>query len=241
MLPMALLAIGSGFIVPPMIGALVASAFTDPFTPWPQSVVTDAPGWLTWVLLAMASIGGLGFSAPVIYSTGLDLAAIVARLSRAGATWIMGTAAIGLVLLGSLVWDASESLTAAALILLALTGPWAAIVTIGHLRSRGRYWEDDLQVFNRGGRGGHYWYWHGWNWRAVLAWAVGAVFGLTTVTTTMYTGRLANITGGIDVSFLGSYVLAGVLYLALETAPFGSRVALPPTAVHESTRERAHS
>jgi cytosine/uracil/thiamine/allantoin permease len=126
-------------------------------------------------------------------------------------------------------------LTGAALILLALTGPWAAIVGIGHIRRRGRYDLDALQVFNRRQTGGIYWYRTGWNWRAVLAWAIGAAFGLTTVTTTQYTGPFADdVAGGIDVSFLGSYLLAGTLYLLLERVPtFGSGIARPPASAQE--------
>jgi purine-cytosine permease-like protein len=171
------------------------------------------------VLLVMASIGGLGFSAPTIYSTGLDLdAAAGPRLTRAAATWIMGAATIVLVLVGSLVWDASESLTAASLILLALTAPWAAIVGIGHIRCRGRYHDDDLQVFNRRERGvGIYWFTGGWNWRAVLAWAAGAAFGVATVTAPpLYTGPFANVAKGIDVSFFGAFLIAGISYIVLE-------------------------
>jgi purine-cytosine permease-like protein len=241
MLRVALPAIAAGFIIPPALGALVTSAFVDPYAPWPQSVVDGAPGWFTVALLVMASVGNLGFSAPVVYSTGLDLDAIVARLSRARATWITGAAAVVLVmtgvLVGSVVWDANQSLTAAALILLALTGPWAAIVGIGHLRCRGRYDLADLQVFNRRQRGGRYWFWHGWSWRAVLAWAVGAAVGLTTVTSTLYTGVFASVAGGVDVSFVASFLVAGVLYLVLETVPlFGARPALAPVAVPDHDR-----
>jgi purine-cytosine permease-like protein len=63
MLRVALPAIALGFIVPPAVGALVTSAFADPFAPWPQGVVDGAPGWFAIVLLVMAPIGGLGFSA----------------------------------------------------------------------------------------------------------------------------------------------------------------------------------
>jgi hypothetical protein len=63
---------------------------------------------------------------------------------------------------------------------------------------------------------------------------VGAAFGLTTVTTPIYTGAFADLAGGIDVSFLGSYFLAGALYLLLETVPiFGSRPSRPPAVVQE--------
>jgi purine-cytosine permease-like protein len=235
MLPVTLTAIAFGFVVPPAIGAAVTSAFADPFGPWPVSLVAGAPGWFVVVLLVMASIGGLGFSAPTIYSTGLDLDTVAGpRLSRAAATWIMGAATLVLVLFGSLVWDANESLTAASLILLALTAPWAAIIAIGHIRCRGQYRDDDLQVFNRGERGvGVYWFTAGWNWRAVLAWAAGAAFGVTTVIAPpLYTGPFADVAKGVDVSFFGAALVAAGIYLFLEAVPiFGARSAVGRTAV----------
>ena len=38
---------------------------------------------------------------------------------------------------------------------------------------------------------------------AVMAWTVGAVFGLLTVNTTLYIGPLADIAGGVDLSTMG--------------------------------------
>lgn len=216
LLPVALGAIAFGFIIPPAIGAVVTSAFADPHAPWPQSAVMAAPGWCLVLLFLMASLGSLGFLAPTIYSTGLDLDAIVARLSRARATAIMGVVSLGLVLAGPLVWDAKETLTAATLLLLALTAPWAAVIGVGHLRCRGRYLPDDLQIWNHRQTGGRYCYFNGWNLRAVLAWATGAAFGLATVTTPVFTAPLAGIANGIDVSFLGSSAIAAILALMLD-------------------------
>jgi purine-cytosine permease-like protein len=53
----------------------------------------------------------------------------------------------------------------------------------------------------------------GWNPPAVAAWTVGAVFGVLAVNTTLYVGPLADIAGGVDVSTVGSAVLAGVIYI----------------------------
>ncbi|HKE97475.1 MAG TPA: cytosine permease, partial [Actinomycetes bacterium] len=170
LVPVALLAIFIGFVVPPSVGAIVATTFADPFTPFPQSLATDSPTWYAVLLLPLALFGGVGFGALSVYGAGLDLDAIVARLTRAQATVIVSVLSAALVFLGSLVWDASESIVAAALILLTISAPWAAIVGIGFLRSRGRYLLDDLQVFNRGERGGAYWFSGGWDWRAALAW-----------------------------------------------------------------------
>jgi purine-cytosine permease-like protein len=61
--------------------------------------------------------------------------------------------------------------------------------------------------------GGRYWFTGGWNVPAVVAWTIGAVFGLSAVNTTLYVGPLADIVGGVDVSTVGSAVLAGVTYV----------------------------
>ena len=77
----------------------------------------------------------------------------------------------------------------------------------------------DLQVFNRRERGGAYWYTGGWNIPALVSWAAGCIIGLLSVQTPLYMGPLADIAGGVDMSFLGSFVIAGTLYLILDMVP----------------------
>ena len=87
---------------------------------------------------------------------------------------------------------------------------------------RGRYDPDDLQAFNQGRRGGRYWFTGGWNLRAVGAWAAGSVFGLLAVETELYTGPLAHVANGVDISLVGSAVIAGITYvIALAAWPEG--------------------
>lgn len=83
--------------------------------------------------------------------------------------------------------------------------------------SRSRYYSQDLQVFNMQPRisGGAYWFWHGWNPAAMLAWVPATVVGMLFVNTTLYVGPWANSLGGIDLSFLSSAVIGGLLYLVL--------------------------
>lgn len=220
-LPWAWLAVVLSYVVPMGIGALVTTAFSNPGAPFPQSLVAESPGWYAVILIPMALLGNLGWSGWSIYSTGLDLETIVPRFTRTWAAVVMSVLSVALVLVGSLVWNAGGTLSALSLILLAASAPWAAVIGVGYLRCRGRYSQDDLQAFNRGRRGGIYWYWHGWNVPAVLAWAAGCTFGLLTVQTSgwIYTGPFgATIAGGADVSFAGSFTIAGVLYLVLELA-----------------------
>ncbi|HKE99325.1 MAG TPA: purine/cytosine permease, partial [Actinomycetes bacterium] len=51
---------------------------------------------------------------------------------------------------------------------------------------------------------------------AALAWVAGSIFGLLAINTTLYKGPLADLADGVDVSFLGSFAIAGILYLVLE-------------------------
>jgi purine-cytosine permease-like protein len=86
----------------------------------------------------------------------------------------------------------------------------------------------DLQAFAHGRRGGRYWFTGGWNIPSVIAWVVGATFGLLTVNTTLYVGPLADIAGGVDLSTIGSAALAALIYsasplLARRTRPAGAR------------------
>jgi cytosine/uracil/thiamine/allantoin permease len=87
-----------------------------------------------------------------------------------------------------------------------------AILAIGALRTKA-YDPVDLQAFAHGVHGGRYWFTAGWNVPAAAAWAVGALFGLLAVNTTLYVGPLADIAGGVDVSTIGSAVLAGLIYV----------------------------
>lgn len=216
--PPAALAVFIGYVVPLGVGMLVATAFADPFASFPENLATSAPGWLAVVLVPLALISSLGVTAGGLYSGGLDLDSIVRRIDRVGATTMISVAAVGLVLWCTFSGDASGWIAATSLLLLALIAPWVAIVGIGYLRTRGGYHLDDLQVFNRGEQGGAYWFTGGVHRPAVLAWTAGSIFGLLAVRTSLYVGPLADLAGGFDVSFLGSFVIAGLLYVGLDRA-----------------------
>ena len=138
-LPVAYLALIISYIIPMGIGALVATAFAYPLKAFPSNVVAGAPVWYAVLLVPMAIFGGLAWSGSNLYSSGLDLDALFARLGRLSATTIVSVASVALVLLGSIVWSAAASFSALSLILLAATAPWAAVIAVGYLRCRGHY------------------------------------------------------------------------------------------------------
>jgi purine-cytosine permease-like protein len=202
-----------GFVVPAAVGAIVTTAVADPQAPFTVSIADESPAWYAVLLLPFAVFGGVGLVAQSLYSAGLDLEALIVRITRAQATVIIGVVGVILVYLGLLA-TVQASIAAALLILAELSAPWAVIVGIGYLRSRGRYDADGLQVFNRGLTGGPYWYSGGWRWQAALAWALGSVVGLLTIQTQLFMGPLAGIAGGVDISLIAGSVVAGLVYLA---------------------------
>ncbi|MDH6579440.1 purine-cytosine permease-like protein [Kitasatospora sp. MAP5-34] len=145
-----------------------------------------------------------------------------------------------LVFLGHFVWSAQDAVTSFVLVLTAIGTPWAVITLIGFKRCKGDYDRQSLQVLNQRTRGGIYWYRAGWNIPATVAWALGSVVGLCAVDTPVYQGPLLKLTGGIDVSFLLSGLVAAGCYLVLSRSSrgrAGGTVAVDPArlTVDQST------
>jgi purine-cytosine permease-like protein len=217
-----------GLLVTTLFGAFTATSFANPTDSYVLDLVTASPLWYVVPILLIGLAGSVGQGALNLYSTGLDMESLVPRLSRVQTTVLTSVAAVALVFAGTFALDAVDSVTALTLVLNAVAAPWVAVNLVGFLVARrGRYDPHDLQVMGRGRRGGRYWFTGGWNPRAVIAWAAGSAFGLLAVNTTLYTGPLADVAGGVDLSLLGSGAISAAAYgLALAIAP--ERVPEPP-------------
>jgi len=191
------------------------------------ALVAATPTWFLPLLLLNGVFGTVGNAGVLLYSMGLDLDAIVPRLSRVRATALVSVLSMGLVVTGYFVWDAADAVTAFLLLMTAAGTPWAVITVIGYLRCRGTYDADALQVYNRRSRGGIYWYTGGWSVTATIAWAAGTVVGLLSVDSTIWRGPILELTDGVDVSPLLAGAVAAVIYLLLSRL---SAQPMPETA-----------
>ena len=222
-----------GALVPALLGAFIGVAIgvraDEDFV---ASVVSVAPAWYLLPILLNGLVGSCGQASISLYSTGLDLDAVFPRLSRVGCTALMTVACLALVYLGAFAWDAEDSVIAFALLLTAVATPWMGVTLVGFALTRGRYVAEDLQVFNERRRGGVYWFTGGWNLRAVIAWACGSVVGVLCSYTSLYVGPLADVAGGVDLSFVAGGVTAALAYLAI-------RVVFPETRRDAPAREPA--
>ncbi|BBZ77332.1 putative purine/cytosine permease [Mycolicibacterium anyangense] len=217
------LALGAGMFVgvllPSMFGAYTALSFTNPTDSYLDDLVTAAPAWYVLPIVVISVLGGLSQGVLCIYASGLDLEGLAPQLKRTQTTIITAAVAIALLYVGVFVFDAVGSVTAMTVVLNAVITPWVAVLAVGALRSRTVGYDPvDLQAFAHGRRGGRYWFTRGWNIPAVAAWAAGSLFGVLAVNTTLYVGPLADIAAGVDLSTVGSAVLAVVVYLVVGAA-----------------------
>jgi purine-cytosine permease-like protein len=204
----------SGLFATTLFGAFTAVTFTHMGDSYVRDLVAAAPAWYVLPILVIGLAGGGGQGVLNLYASGLDLEALVPRLRRVHTTLITSLVAVGLMFAGTFALDAVDSITAMTLVLNGLAAPWVAVNLAGfYVARRKRYDPEDLQAFNQGRRGGRYWFTGGWNLRAVVPWAAGSAFGLLAVNTTLYVGPLANVADGVDLSLVGSAVIAAVLYV----------------------------
>jgi len=204
-------AMSVGLAVPTLFGAFVAVAAFDEDS-FVAGYVAGAPSWLLIPLLLIGFIGSLGQGSVNLYSMGLDMDAILPRLSRLKSTLVVSGIATGLVFLGKFAYDAEAAVTNACLFLTALGTAWIAIALFGYFRMGGTFHKEDLQTFNNRQGGGRYWYQAGWNFKATFAWVVGSICGILGISSVDYTGPIANALGGVDVSIVAPALVGVTLY-----------------------------
>lgn len=219
----------------------VAMTFPVDTTDWVAGFVSVSPTAFTAAIVLIALVGSCAQAALCVYGTGLDLSSIFPRLKRVPATLLIGAAGTVLVYIGAFVYDLVAAASAFLIILLVITAPWLVINLLGYVFSRGRYYAQDLQVFNLNPRiaGGAYWFTHGWNTAAMTAWLIATVTGMLFVNTTLYIGPWANAAGGIDLSFISAAVIGGVLYsLLVRVIP--ASLVVPVAVSEEDDARRLH-
>lgn len=195
----------------------VAMAFAPNTTDWVVGFVDVVPasGAVPIILISLA--GSCAQGALCVYGTGLDTSSIIPALPRVTATLIVGFIGTGLVYIGSFAYNLVGATTAFLILLLVVTAPWLVINLVGYVLSKGRYHAYDLQVFNMTPKvhGGAYWFTKGWNIAGMTAWVVATFVGMLFVNTSLFVGPLANVAGGIDLSFISSAVLGGLIYFVM--------------------------
>ncbi|MGV9351550.1 purine-cytosine permease family protein [Streptomyces spiralis] len=216
-----------------VFGAYTGTMFSTKLGSPVLGILRIAPLWYVVPVMVIGLLGPLSHGALCIYAPGIDIASVLPRIGRATTTAVIGILGIALVFLGAFVWNAVDVFTAFVLLLTIGTTPWLVINLIGYRKRKGWYSPRDLQVLNRGGRGGIYWFSGGWNARAIGAWAPAVIVGVLLSHTAVFTGPWAEIAGGVDLSVPAAGLIGAFIYdIALRLFPEGSAVADGRMALH---------
>lgn len=223
--------------------AVFSSGVGDADTPYVFGLVQAAPLWYIPFLIFLGLASGTAQAVINTYGTGLDTSSLIPRLNRVQATLAACGGATLLVYAGYFYSELIDSVSVFLALLAICSVPWIIIMTIGFFHRRGFYHIDDLQVFNRGERGGHYWFTHGLNWRALGVWVAAVVVSFFFTNTAWYVGPGTELTNGADVGFLVGGLIAAILYpLVLKIWPEPRSVFAPePDDGHVDTRLEAQS
>ena len=199
-----------GLTIPTTFGAFIAVVAFDENS-FAAGFVAYSPSWLLFPLLLVAVIGSLGQGAINLYSMGLDLDAILPKLSRHSSTLLVALISTALVFIGSFVYDAESAVTNSVLFLTVLATAWLAIALTMQHEMRRDFDRDALQVFNKGETGGVYWFRGGWNLRVILVWVLSSLLGFLGISSVDYIGPIASWAQDIDLSLPVAAISAVVL------------------------------
>lgn len=220
-LALATLGAQSMTLIPFIFGVATATLVTG--GDYVVGLISAAPEWYAYLIIIVAFVGGLSTGTTSLYGTGLDFSSVFPKLSRVQATIAIGSVAFLFIVIGRLSPDSTllGAVNGFVGAIVVTTTPWMIIMAIGFWNRRGWYSNEDLQVFNRGKKGGRYWYTNGINWRAMVAWVVSAVLGLQfAYYPPIIEGQWSLAAGGVDLSLIVAIVSAAVLYV-------GALIAFP--------------
>ena len=211
-----------------LFGALTATAMADPTGDYVTGFATASPSWYVPFIVLIGLMGGFAQGSFGLYGMGLDFSSVIPGLRRVPATLILGIICGVIVYVGTFVFNAVDSINAFLAILLLITTPWIAVMIIGYISRRGHYKSEDLQVWNRRQTGGAYWFTGGINLRAFGAWIPAVIIGLLFLNTTFFTGPLAGVAEGVDLSWIVAGVCGAVFYVAaLKLFPEPAELSAP--------------
>lgn len=203
------------FLFGVMTSCIIAAQAPDylPAADYTGGLLAVCPAWFMLPLLGLAVLSGMSTGTTSLYGTGLDFSSVFPRLTRPQATLLIGAVACLLIFVGRFYFSLFGTLSTFVSLIVVTTTPWMVIMIIGYIVRRGFYLPEAMQVFNRGQKGGAYWFSGGWNVAGMSAWIVSSALALLTVNIPgHFVGWLGQLAGGVDVSLLAALVLPALLY-----------------------------
>jgi purine-cytosine permease-like protein len=199
-----------GFSISLITGAYYMTLFNSMDTPFIQGIINLAPIAFVFPLVIVGVVGSLTQGSFALYGAGLGLETIGWGMNRIMTTTIINVVCLLLTLLAIYIYDITDLVNAFVTIIIVGISPWLSIILIGYYNAKGQYNELALHQSE-----GEYWYSKGYNIPAIISWVVALTIGLMFTNTTIFVGPFANVTNGVDVSFISSLIVSAILYAVL--------------------------
>ncbi|GLW72978.1 allantoin permease [Kitasatospora phosalacinea] len=192
------------------LGTLAATTLdmTDP-----QAALTAVlPGWLRPLFLLAVVLSAVANNAMTAYSSGLALQAVGLRIRRSRSVALDGALGVALTLYALLVSNFLDTVNNVLELMVALTGPVMAVYAADILLRRNRYHGPDLTDESPASP---HWYSHGVNPAGAAALLLGTAAATLCLATPVFTGALARLAGGTDLSLPAGMLTAAATYWLL--------------------------
>ncbi|MER7988828.1 cytosine permease [Streptomyces noursei] len=205
-------------------------------TGWFASVCYLALSWAAASLAAFSLVAELG----VPVGTGVKVVVIVGiavltlaisvlglRVRRSRSVALDGALGVSLTLYALLVSNFLDTVSSMLELMVVLMGPSMAVYATDILWRRNRYHGPDLADETHGSP---FWYAAGVNWAGITALVTGAVAAALCLNTPLFTGPIARVGGGTDLSLPVGILVSAAVYLAM------MRSRRPDPAAHDGRR-----
>ena len=202
-----------GYIPAVLLALLGALAATSANMADPQAGLTTLlPGWMIPVFLAFITLSSITNNIMTAYSSGISLQAAGVRLRRSLTVLADGVLAFSGTVYALFVSDFLTALQDFLTLSVAVLGPGMAIYATDLVLRRNRY--DGAGLGNETSAS-PYWYWHGIHVAGVIAQVAGTAVALSAIVSKLWTGPVALLLGGTDVSYLIGPLVASLVYILL--------------------------
>lgn len=191
------------------VGALAATSLdmNDP----QRALEGILPAWFIPVFVIAVVGNTVANNGLTAYSAGLTLQSIGVRLGRIPAVLIIGVLATAVTLWALLVFDFLTSVNTMLELVVVVTGPAVGVYVADILLRRNRY---DGHALLDESRTSPFWYDAGVHRAGVAAFLAGAVAGVLCVSTSFWTGPVAALCGGANLSLLAGLLVSAAVHTA---------------------------
>lgn len=194
------------YLVLMTLGAAVATVVKDAGDPI-SGLPGALPSWFVVPYLLVAIVTLFAVNTTDLYSSGLNLQAAGVRIKR----WLAVVLDLIFCVIITYVAVTSDSFNTMLNTFLGLLiiwlAPWAGVYVTDWLRRKGRY--DAEALFDENGPGQV-------RWSAIIAQVAGMIAAALWINSTAFTGPISQATGGSDFSIFAGFIVAGVVYAALD-------------------------